>query len=130
MVIGAVSHLVVFPVQHKYIRRAWSLCVHKFLQIIDLQIYRPAFHSWKYLPGHVRIAINEDLTRTHSILFFNKLNFANERLRILSLEDPVPCFGLNKRYCATSDQKLQGLKLFILTLYGIRLAADPNIMGT
>jgi len=79
MMIGAVSHLVVFPVQHKYIRRASSLCVHKFLQIIDLQNYRPAFHDWKYLPEHVRIAINGRLTRTHSILFFNCLNFANER---------------------------------------------------
>jgi hypothetical protein len=79
MMIGAVGHLVVFPVQHKFIRRAPSLCVHKFLQIINLQSYCPAFHSWKYPPGHVRIAINRRLTRTHCILFFNRLNFANER---------------------------------------------------
>jgi hypothetical protein len=58
VMIGAISRLVIFPVQHKYIRRASPLCVHKFLQIIDLQNYCPAFHSWKNPPEHVRIAIN------------------------------------------------------------------------
>ena len=110
MVIGAVSRLLVFPVQHKYIRRASPLCVHKFLQIIDLQNYRPAF-PWLEKPAeHVRIAINGRLTHTHSILFFNNLNFANERpenscrLKISSNMD------LDELYCATTDINLQVLK--------------------
>lgn len=77
-------------------------------------------------PEWVRIAINGRLTRTHRILFFNSLSFANEhaenscRLKILSF------IGLDKSYCATLFQKLQALKSIIFTIYSGELASIPQ----